>query len=1301
MRKMKGKHTMKRLISILVVVAMILATVAVIIPASSATKVNVMGNSDANTQFAGNGNVFYFDYHKYIALGKTFPMADGDKGAEDLMLRLGKYSGSGTASVCDGNKTSSSFDHYRGDVTINGTTYGHAFGYSFKNSVTVDEVKLYLPTDSAIESIDVYGATKSGSTYGKEAAKTYLGTFNVSSGYAGGALDEALKVDYIFFAIKFKAGTSGNYKFYEIELYGLESGAADFSALKTAYAKYKALNPAEYEPDTWANVTAALQSTDPVNKSCLSTAAQISTAATTLTNAMNTLVKTSQYKALLQEVIAQANAVDKNTCTESAYADLTTKLNAAKTALAANPFNEAAGKTAYENLRAALTALAVKVNVMGNSDANKQFAGNGNVFYFDYHKYVALGKTFPMADGDKGAEDLMLRLGKYSGGGTASVCDGKKEDGGFDHYRGDVTINGTTYGHAFGYSFKNSVTVDEVKLYLPTDSAIESIDVYGATKSGSTYGKEAAKTYLGTFNVIAGYAAGALKEAMKVDYIFFALKFKSGTSGNYKFYEIELYGLEKNFADFSELKFAYSRYNSLKASDYEPDSWAKVTAAVKSADPVNKSCFSTATEIAAAANTLNNAINSLVKMSENKILLKEAIDEAKKIDKTKCTADSYAKLEAALTAAETAFAASPFVEATGVTAYTNLKSAIAGLSIRKNVMGNSDANTQFAGNGNVFYFDYHKYIALGKTFPIADGDKGAEDLMLRLGKYSGSGTASVCDGNKTSSSFDHYRGDIIIGGTTYGHAFGYSFKSSVTVDEVKFYLPADTAVESIDVYGATQSGTTYGKEAVKTYLGTFNVSSGYAGGTLNEVMKVDYIFFAVKFKSGTSGNYKFYEIELFGLEGGAADFSDLKRAIAEFGALSADKYEAASWTSALAVLNSAKAVNTNCLSSAAHIAGAAENLRNAIKALAEKKGVKGELTNKIAEADLLVEADYLPDTWPQFKAALDAAKIVEADANATQSQVDTALANLKTAMESLVKYGDKTELEAAIAEAEALQESQYTATSWTYFKKALDEAKAVMENPLATQEEIDAIVDKLYAKTDNLVKVGDRGALEAAINAAKALKAEDYAGNSIAWGMFTKAITSAEVVLNDPNATAKEMEDAIKTIENRKAQLIATPGGSSTQPPETQAPATQAPATEAPATQAPATQAPATQAPSTQAPATQRPATQAPATQAPVTQAPATQAPATQAPATEIPTETGTEQVIDTETFTESETLIESETFTEVESESESGSESESETEADKMKVKAPGACKSTISVSAIAVVGIIGTAIVVKKKEN
>jgi len=73
---------------------------------------------------------------------------------------------------------------------------------------------------------------------------------------------------------------------------------------------------------------------------------------------------------------------------------------------------------------------------------------------------------------------------------------------------------------------------------------------------------------------------------------------------------------------------------------------------------------------------------------------------------------------------------------------------------------------------------------------------------------------------------------------------------------------------------------------------------------------------------------------------------------------------------------------------------------------------------------------------------------------------------------------------------------------------------------------------------------------------------------------------------------------------------------------------TEAPVTEAPVTEAPATEAPVTEAPVTEAPATEAPATEAPATEAPVTEAPTTEAPVTEAPTTEAPAKGGCGGVI-------------------------------------------------------------------------
>ena len=66
-------------------------------------------------------------------------------------------------------------------------------------------------------------------------------------------------------------------------------------------------------------------------------------------------------------------------------------------------------------------------------------------------------------------------------------------------------------------------------------------------------------------------------------------------------------------------------------------------------------------------------------------------------------------------------------------------------------------------------------------------------------------------------------------------------------------------------------------------------------------------------------------------------------------------------------------------------------------------------------------------------------------------------------------YVDKTELAAAIAEAEALTESDWTPESWAALAEALEAGKAVFENPEASQEEVDAAAAALRAAIEALV----------------------------------------------------------------------------------------------------------------------------------------------------------------------------------------------------------------------------------------
>jgi hypothetical protein len=76
--------------------------------------------------------------------------------------------------------------------------------------------------------------------------------------------------------------------------------------------------------------------------------------------------------------------------------------------------------------------------------------------------------------------------------------------------------------------------------------------------------------------------------------------------------------------------------------------------------------------------------------------------------------------------------------------------------------------------------------------------------------------------------------------------------------------------------------------------------------------------------------------------------------------------------------------------------------------LMEAAGTPGEtvdktaLQNAITQADALLEANYTPESWTPFQAALDAAKVVNANEDATQAEVDATAEALDTAKEALV-----------------------------------------------------------------------------------------------------------------------------------------------------------------------------------------------------------------------------------------------------------------------------------------------------------
>ncbi|GAE31380.1 LPXTG cell wall anchor domain-containing protein [Alkalihalobacillus hemicellulosilyticus] len=171
----------------------------------------------------------------------------------------------------------------------------------------------------------------------------------------------------------------------------------------------------------------------------------------------------------------------------------------------------------------------------------------------------------------------------------------------------------------------------------------------------------------------------------------------------------------------------------------------------------------------------------------------------------------------------------------------------------------------------------------------------------------------------------------------------------------------------------------------------------------------------------------------------------------------------------------------------------------------------------------LQDSAYTGDSWNDFDQALQHARNVLSDPEASQDEVDQALANLEEAYKNLVyKQGLKEE----VAQSETLDEAHYSKESWARYVQALEAAKQVLNNPASTQEEIDQARADLEAARQALTV--DKTALQEAVDYAKGLNNSDYTSKS--WERYQEALSRALDVLNDPNATQLEIDQALAEL---------------------------------------------------------------------------------------------------------------------------------------------------------------------------
>lgn len=194
---------------------------------------------------------------------------------------------------------------------------------------------------------------------------------------------------------------------------------------------------------------------------------------------------------------------------------------------------------------------------------------------------------------------------------------------------------------------------------------------------------------------------------------------------------------------------------------------------------------------------------------------------------------------------------------------------------------------------------------------------------------------------------------------------------------------------------------------------------------------------------------------------------------------------------------------------------------------------------KLAQTDA-----YTPASLEALQNAVDEAQTVYNKADATQTEVDNAKANVEAKIAALKEKADKSALRLAVkaAEGEAALTDKYTEESIAALQTAIDAANRVLADDNATQAEVDAQVEAVNAAKAALEEkkapVVKEELEKAVADATEVVGATDkYTAASLA--ALQSAIDAANAVLQNPDATQDEIDAAVQSVKEAKEALKA------------------------------------------------------------------------------------------------------------------------------------------------------------------
>ena len=392
---------MKKIISILVLTAMLLSSLLAIIPAAAeeATeeRQSILVNSQPD-QYNGLGPAFYYDFRLYQANVNYYPINEapredggtGYQGKRPYMLRSMNAAG-GSSSIIDGSlETYSTANAYNGfqlesdnnyvvDNKGNEYTFDAWVGVCLRETATIDAFKYYTLTKETqgsrllVEELTIFGAKENPETHTYDPNSWFKMADTITDVQANTTEDGKLavvsadlympfEVDYIFLAYMIEGDGAGEYVNVELEVYEYEGGVdtnLDLAALNEAiaFAEAELAKENTYTTNSYTILNRAYEEA----KAALSATNQMAVdyAVTTIYDAIASLALRGDTTALEAELAKYADAVEAK-YTTSSWAAFVAARDAASTLIESGNASDDAAATHLEALAAAGAGLADK-----------------------------------------------------------------------------------------------------------------------------------------------------------------------------------------------------------------------------------------------------------------------------------------------------------------------------------------------------------------------------------------------------------------------------------------------------------------------------------------------------------------------------------------------------------------------------------------------------------------------------------------------------------------------------------------------------------------------------------------------------------------------------------------------------------------------------------------------------------------------------------------------------------------------------------------------------------------------------